>query len=93
MKYLLLTLMILTLAACAAAGEGARTVLEPLVKDGKITKEQLDLVVDVLSGKGGIDWGYLLSAVGEGALTLITGYLGITMWRGSPNKRKGSAPQ
>jgi len=95
MKAFFIAAVVLLLASCIGPEqvEDVKTVLQPLVDKGTITKEQLGLVVNALTGGGGIDWGGILSAVGQGAATLIAGYLGINVWRGSPNKRKGSAPQ
>lgn len=72
--------------------------LKRLLADGKIDEATFahmmqtldDAWKAALNARPGWDW---LKALGEGALTLVAGYFGINLWRGSPSNRKGAAPQ
>ena len=90
-KWIPLAVFALLLTACQAVANEAEPVLRQLLSDGKITKEQYTTLLAALSG----DSATLLDAAkwaGNTAVTLALGYLGIRKWRGTPGKRKGSAP-
>lgn len=98
MKYLLtITALVLVSSLMACSGlsagqiESVREALTPLVTDGKMTQQQLEMLIQALSG-GGFDWGSALTEVGQTILTIVGSLYGVRLWRGGVTSRKGSAP-
>lgn len=100
MKYLLALVPLVLLAGCTAAMNAAglaasEEALAELLKGGEIDEATYNALVSALheafkaaQDKG--DWWDIVLRVGEPLLTLVAGYFGIRIWRGSPTARKGS---
>ncbi len=86
---------LLVLASCgnfspeqiARAEESFRALYD----SGKLSREEFDAIMAAFRG-GGMDWGSVLTTVGEIGAAVLFSLTGVRIWRGSVNDRKGAAP-
>lgn len=95
MRLYVLLALALVLAGCSSFSEEQKTTLLEYFKQqldaGSISKLQYEALVSAIGGTG-FDFNEILKAIGTGLGTLVTGFLGINLWRGSPKARKGNMP-
>ena len=76
----------------------AKSALTALLNDGKIDEATYATMLQTLDNvfkaglKAGTGWDWVSPLAGN-LVTLIAGYFGIRVWRGSPSARKGVPPQ
>ena len=63
--------------------------LDNALEQGQITEAQHAAAREAILDKTSFDWSHVIEPV----VTLVAGYFGIRVWRGSPTARKGQAPQ
>lgn len=85
---LVLLLLVFAFTGCATAPSPAVVgVFQKLLMDGVITQMQFDIIMDALQGTG-FDWLRIVEIIGAIAGSL----LGVRLWRGGINSRRGKVP-